>query len=205
MLTPDIPWRLTGSRAGILPWDDPVVARLIERPADLAPALLDGLGWPGAAALLLLVAAAVGLAVLLATSRRGPAFGQGPYAGKSILTPNELEFYHRLVRGLPGRVILCQVSMSALIVPRDLDEGTAEYMRLRSTFAQKYVDFVICNPRTLEVIAIVELDDVTHDPEKDARRDAMLNSAGYPVVRWHSRRKPTPAQIGAHFQRLAGV
>jgi hypothetical protein len=191
-------------RPDALPWSDAVVAGAFERPTVLAPALLEpDMPWPIAIAGLLLIAVGIGMVVLTITGRDSGKLGYGPYSPKQILTDNELEFYHRLRRGLPGRVILCQVSMSALIEPRDLPERTAEYMRLRARFAQKYVDFVICEPESLSVIAIVELDDITHDPVKDAQRDAMLGSAGYRVVRWHSRKKPSPSEIGRHFARLA--
>ena len=43
--------------------------------------------------------------------------------------------------------------------------------------------------------AIVELDDITHDIEKDRLRDEMLEGAFYNTVRWHSRKKPSKAEI----------
>lgn len=110
------------------------------------------------------------------------------YQAKQILTDNETEFYGRLLSALPDYTILSQVAMSALIEPVKCDPK--EFMGRRAKFSQKYVDFVICEPENLRVICIVELDDITHDEEKDAARDAMLNDAGYIVVRWHSRRKP---------------
>lgn len=132
-----------------------------------------------------------------AWARRRP---RGPYKAKSILTPNEIEFFNRLVSALPGYVVLSQVAMSALIEPRTQDPK--EYMRRRVKFAQKYVDFVVCEPGDLRVIAIVELDDITHDAAKDALRDEMVEGAGYTVVRWHSRRKPNRADIARTIRKL---
>lgn len=126
---------------------------------------------------------------------------QGPYRARRLLTPNETEFYGRLRKALPDYVLFSQVSMSAIIEPRR-DQRDGEYMRLRAKFAQKYVDFLVCEPKTLRVIAIVELDDVTHDPVKDAARDEMLEGAGYTVVRWHSRRKPCQAEIARTIRDL---
>lgn len=130
----------------------------------------------------------------------------GSFKARPILTPNEQEFYGRLVRALPGHAVLCQVSMSALIEPDTDDPG--DYQRRRLTFSQKYVDFVIVDATPgrdpMRVVAIVELDDITHDAQKDAQRDAMLNSAGYTVLRWQSRRKPDIHAIRRSIEQLKG-
>lgn len=124
----------------------------------------------------------------------------GPFQPKPILTPNEIEFYNRMVSALPGYVVLSQVAMSAFIEPRTDDPK--EYMRRRMKFAQKFVDFIVCEPGDLRIICIVELDDITHDEAKDALRDEMLGSAGYTVVRWHSRKKPDRAAIAKAIRKL---
>lgn len=134
------------------------------------------------------------------TKRRRKA---GLYKSRPILTDNETEFYNRMISALPDYVVHTQIAMSALIEPRiDRMEDGSEYMRLRAKFSQKYVDFVVCRPGKLEVIAIVELDDITHDLEKDAVRDEMLEGAYYNIVRWHSRKKPTKDVILKTIVRL---
>lgn len=127
----------------------------------------------------------------------------GLYKSRRILTPNETEFYNRMVTALPEYVVHTQIAMSALIEPRvDRMEDGSEYMRLRAKFSQKYVDFVVCRPGKLDVVAIVELDDITHDEEKDALRDEMLEGAFYNVVRWHSRAKPDKDEIWKTIKKL---
>lgn len=127
----------------------------------------------------------------------------GLYKSRRILTPNEIEFYNRMVTALPEYVVHTQIAMSALIEPRvDRMEDGSEYMRLRAKFSQKYVDFVVCRPGKLEVVAIVELDDITHDEAKDALRDEMLEGAFYNVVRWHSRAKPDKEEIWKTIKKL---
>jgi hypothetical protein len=116
------------------------------------------------------------------------------YVGRPILTANELEFWRRLIKALPEYTVLTQVSMSALIEPA-VHPGHRRFRELRNRFAQKYVDYVVCDQVSLQVVAIIELDDRTHDPIKDAARDAMLNEAGYTVVRWESRAKPSVKEI----------
>lgn len=111
---------------------------------------------------------------------------------KSLLTPNELEFYNRLTRALPSHVVLAQVSMGALIdVTCALPDQSYE---IREAFARKIVDYVICDAG-LKVVALVELDDRTHDPLRDEARDQLTRAAGYRTLRWDSRQKPDVESI----------
>ena len=117
---------------------------------------------------------------------------RGRYVQRPILTDNEKEFFQRLTRALPDHLVLTQVSMSALMEPRARGKT---WRQMRAAIAQKYVDFVVCDPSSLSVLALVELDDRTHNPAQDAQRDAMTLQAGYRTVRWHSKRKPSVQQI----------
>ncbi len=139
----------------------------------------------GLVAILLLVAI---IARALA-ARSGQAAG---YVAKTLLSDNEREFFARLVEALPDHRIFSQVAMSAL-VSVDTRNRRANYA-MRNRFSAKVVDFVVCTP-ALEVIALVELDDRTHNVEKDAARDAITRAAGYHTIRFQSRRKPSPSEI----------
>ena len=55
---------------------------------------------------------------------------------------------------------------------------------------------------SLKIVAVVELDDRTHNAARDEKRDAMLHRANYRVVRWHSKKKPSEVEIRA---RIAGA
>lgn len=113
---------------------------------------------------------------------------------KQLLTPNEQEFMNRLQRALPEFHVMAQVSMGALMDVDPRSSATPE--RDRFQFASKIVDFVICST-SKDVIALVELDDRTHDSKKDAdaERDALTSIAGYTTIRWDSRRKPSVQTI----------
>ena len=147
---------------------------------------------------LIVCAAVAGVLVLKArlAARGGASATQADkFNAKSMLTLNELEFLGRLEAAAPEFRICPQVAMGSLLepgVPRN--QGQA-YMRLRSMFAQKIVDFVAQNRESGEIVAIIELDDRTHNAAKDARRDTMLASAGYKTVRWASAAKPDVAAI----------
>lgn len=116
---------------------------------------------------------------------------------KCPLTKAEQRMYWLLVDVFkaPDFVVLSQVSMSAL-----LDSDWKD----RNRYAQKYVDFVVCSP-SFFVLAVIELDDWSHDnkQDKDAERDAMLQSAGLNALRY--RALPEPEKLRADvMQQRAG-
>lgn len=142
----------------------------------------------------------VGVVLLLAVTaiaklvgeRSGSASG---YKGEALLTENEKEFYQRLKRALPDHEIFPQVAMGAVLAP-SVDRSSRRYHQIRGTFSQKIIDFVICDA-SLKVVAVVELDDRTHNAARDEKRDAMLNCANYRVLRWRSKKKPSEDEIRA--------
>jgi very-short-patch-repair endonuclease len=59
-------------------------------------------------------------------------------------------------------------------------------------------DFVVCNA-DFDVVAVIELDDRSHDAAKrkraDATKDSAFRSAGIEVIRWHVRAMPDVATV----------
>lgn len=156
----------------------------------------------GPTVLLLLVAAAtVALGVLVHRLTSVPARA---VVARKLVTGNETEFLGRLRRALPGLDVHPQVAMSALL-DVNLPADHPEYWEVRRQFSMKTVDYVVTERKSQRVLAVVELDDRTHDSkrDKDAMRDALLASAGIPTLRWDSRRKPNVAEIAASIARLA--
>lgn len=119
---------------------------------------------------------------------------QYAYRSLSIMTVNECEFFERLRRAVPDLFVFPQVAMSALISPAE----KGKYNRLAAfrVISQKRVDWAIYSA-DMKLLCVVELDDRTHDTEKDEERDRMLRSAGIPTVRWESRSKPDEEAIRA--------
>ena len=118
---------------------------------------------------------------------------------KPLLTVNETEFFRRLQRALPSYQVFPQVSFGALLT----DDGKlSEKARwsIRGKFDRKIADFVICERGSLKVVALIELDDRTHDASADRQRDAITKAAGYQTFRFQSKQKPTEAEIAALFQ-----
>lgn len=147
----------------------------------------------------------VGIALLLAVIVLGKLAGEksgsaSDYKAKPLLTENEKEFYQRLKRALPDHEVFPQVAMGAVLAP-SVDRRSRRYHQIRGTFSQKIIDFLICDA-SLKIVAVVELDDRTHNAARDEKRDAMLHRANYRVVRWHSKKKPSEVEIRA---RITGV
>ncbi len=152
--------------------------------------------------------AVIAFAVLKAhmASQSGQAEKGAPeFKAKSFLTPNELEFLGRLEAAVPEYRFHAQVAMGALLDPAVSRKDAKEYFRLRGMISQKVVDFVAQSRKDGSVEAIIELDDRTHDSEKDARRDAMLASAGFQTIRWNSKTKPDIAAIRAQLMPAVGA
>lgn len=149
--------------------------------------------------LILIAVATFAFALFAAAKKKKPLLVAKQYKAKALLTKNEQEFTTRLIEALPGHHVFTQVSMGALLQPEvGYRDNKSEFYRVRGTFAQKIVDYVICD-KEYNVKAIVELDDKTHNEGNDAKRDSMLAEAGYKIIRWHSKNKPSIEQIQAQF------
>lgn len=137
------------------------------------------------------------LALKLTRIAKAPAAASA-VVSRPILSENEREFFHRLQRALPSYYVFPQVAANALL---KVATGVPQkrYHATRNRFAQKHVDFVVCHRDSLDVVAIVELDDRTHQASKDALRDEMFGGAGYKTYRFESRRKPSDNEIAALF------
>lgn len=67
-------------------------------------------------------------------------------------------------------------------------------------------DFALCDPRTFEIVGVIELEDASHG--RDSRRkhdrfvDEALTSAGVPFVRIAAQRSYVPAEIRERISAL---
>ena len=144
----------------------------------------------GLALLLLLATAATGAFVFW--RQRQPANGPA-FSRRELLTVNETEFFGRLRTALPDYVVLAQVSMGALLKPT-VPSGHKDFWPTRNKIGSKIVDFVVCSD-SMDVVALIELDDAKHDPARDAQRDQFTSSVGYWTVRWESAERPDVTEI----------
>lgn len=125
-----------------------------------------------------------GLALLAVFARRA---GRPRYRARPLMTDNEREFHARLTRALRAEAALYpQVPILALLEPVARPRSTAFRNAFRA-ISNRRVDWVVEHGTE---VTVIELDDRTHDPRADARRDALLARCGYRVLRYQSRSKP---------------
>lgn len=139
------------------------------------------------------VVAAAALAVMKA--KLEAAGSKARFRAKPLLTANELEFLVRLEAAVPELRFFPQVAMGAMLEPAVSRSDRRAYYQARGMFSQKIIDYVAQRREDGSVVAVIELDDRTHNPAKDGKRDEMLQSAGYRIIRWNSKAKPSPASI----------
>ena len=123
----------------------------------------------------LCVVGIVAAIILLRFASSDNAFS--PYRSKRLLTRHEVVMYEKLERALSGTpyIICSQVSMGAIM---DIKANVSNKKRLglRNKFDRKIVDFVIVD-REGRARVLIELDDSSHNPVRDAARDALTASA----------------------------
>lgn len=153
---------------------------------------------------LLLVAMLAACCFFIWDAYRKRVIGELRFVKKTFLTPNELDFYRKLTRALGGEYLLMvQVSMGALI-DTALKPTHPKYWEVRQLFSGRICDYVVCDPKTLTPLLVVELDDKMHDFSRDARRDAFLAQAGVATLRFWSRNKPAVPELQEKLFKALG-
>jgi len=149
-------------------------------PADALPRL----GWP----FVLLILIVLGLVVLRWwLTQHGADSANVTMQPRPIMTPGELAFFAALEPAVShlSRVFV-QVPLAALIEVRASDRKaqTAQYNRID----RKRVDFVLVDPKSLVVQAVVELDDRSHFLDDRRLRDELVDEAlakaGIKIIRF---------------------
>lgn len=139
-------------------------------------------------------------AVLVAMKKGKPVEGAEvwPFYQRKPLSVPEQILYFRLVKALPDHIVLGQVQLSRLLGVKKGNNAQAWLNRINRMSA----DFVVCN-KDSSIVAVIELDDATHNGEKrqqaDAKKDKALAAANITIHRWQAKAIPDEAQIKATF------
>jgi hypothetical protein len=106
-----------------------------------------------------------------------------PVAARNLLSDRENSLYQCLLSLYPDHKIFVQVALSQLI---DVTEDHPARQSIRNRFSQLVADFVLCRSN-LSVVAVIELDDRSHEradrKDADARKNKALADAGIRLVR----------------------
>jgi hypothetical protein len=144
------------------------------------------------------------LLIILAAFLKGSKPWLARIQRKPLMTDNEKAFFGRLQRALPGHLVFPQVSFAAFLTD-DGELARQKRWAVRARFDRKIADFVVCARGTLEIIALVELDDRTHSATADRQRDEITKAVGYQTIRFQSKQKPSEAEIAALFSRSVAL
>ena len=135
----------------------------------------------------LLVLLALGVVLIWAfrdaVSGNGAGTDRWSLRPRPLLTEREQQLYERLVAIFPHHVVLAQVALSQLV---EFTPNAANRQSIQNQFFRLVSDFVLCK-RDFTVVAVIELDDPTHEradrQSADARKTKALTSAGLRLVR----------------------
>lgn len=110
-----------------------------------------------------------------------------PYTKKLLLTKNEWAFYKKLkpICDRHNLHILAKVRLADLVDVSSQKQGK-DRIKYFNMVSKKHVDFVLCKPDNLQVLALLELDDKSHQAQSRQQRDSFVDAvcqkAGYPVA-----------------------
>ena len=99
---------------------------------------------------------------------------------KKILTENEFKFYTKLkeLTDKYNYIIFVKVRLADMISTTNY----TDFNKIKS----KHIDFIVCNQKT-EFIKFIELDDTTHQRQKnmenDIKKDKILKNVGVEIFR----------------------
>jgi hypothetical protein len=157
--------------------------------------------------LIFVIVAVVVLAILGALApviRRMLAAGGGkeglPYEREEALfTAAERSFLGVLAQAVGERyAIFGKIRLADIVRPRCGLSQQQRYAALNRIIS-KHVDFVLCEPSSLQVVGVIELDDRSHQSERRRERDLFLDgalaAAGIPVLHVTAQRTYTVADI----------
>jgi hypothetical protein len=121
-----------------------------------------------------------------------------------LLTPAERSFFGVLQQATEY-TIFAKVRLADIIHPGKSSSRSA-WQSAFNRIACKHVDFVLCAPDALRVVAVVELDDSTHGRfergVRDGLVDAALTNAGISVLRVPAARSYSLLHIRQEIERL---
>ena len=118
------------------------------------------------------------------------------YNPKQFMTDTERQFYGKLQSAVQGYFVFPQVSTSSIITPFVSPYNYGTYKSALNKINQTTIDYIICDS-SLNIVALIELDDKSHDKkqDRDQKRDSYTAQAGYRTIRFDCRSQLTAELI----------
>lgn len=107
-----------------------------------------------------------------------------PYHSKMLLTKNEYSFFKKLknITDEKNLQILAKIRLADLV---EVNSGTKDWSKYFNKIKSKHIDFAIAD--NMKIIALIELDDKSHEKDNRVQRDDFVNNvlstAGYKIIR----------------------
>lgn len=128
-----------------------------------------------------------------------PAARELPYRQRDdFLSPAEFSFYRVLCGVVGNQGVVCpKVNLADIFYVARPNENQA----YRNKIDRKHVDFLVCNPATMQPTFGVELDDASHGrrdrQDRDEFVDAVFDVAGVQLLRIPAQRSYNPNELCA--------
>ena len=143
----------------------------------------------------LLVIAALAFAALFLPKKHGTT----SISTKKPLTNPEQILYFKLTKALPDHIVLAQVSYSRFI--KTQGGSKKENWKKFASLKQRVADYLVCT-KDFSIIAVIELDDSTHQSDKDNARDNDLKMANLRTLRWNVKNLPSEIEIKEAIKQM---
>ncbi|MCA9886856.1 MAG: DUF2726 domain-containing protein, partial [Anaerolineae bacterium] len=119
----------------------------------------------------------------------GPNF---PYHLRDhLLSPAELNFYKTINGIISDKAFICsKVNLNDIFYVKQND--ASRFRIYTNKIDRKHVDFLLCDPITMQPLVAIELDDRSHQrkdrQERDSFVDSVFEAAGLPLIHVTARR-----------------
>ena len=152
----------------------------------------------GLSVLSLLVIAGA-LTRILSRQRPTQTAPNGYEALPALLTPAERSFFGVLQQAIASEYqIFAKVRLADIVKPVR-NPSRSGWQSAFNRILGKHVDFVLCDLSSMAIVAVIELDDRTHERFERGTRDGLVDGAladaHIPVLRVAARQSYSPSQI----------